>query len=145
MPGVHQGSFLVEMDGVAALRATKVTGLKKTHEPFELQVGDSELTEYGRGKSKVEAVTIQHAFAINASGREVFQYFDDYCRGITTEKRSMRVVQLHEDGFTDQGVYELIDCVPKEFSPSDSDATGKDPAYWNIVLQPTDMYVLTDG
>lgn len=143
--GTHSGHFLVEFDGVAVLEATEVTGIKKTHEPVEIKVGTRALPTYARGKSKIEPVTLKHAFALNRSGREIFNYFNAYCAGLTTEKRNFRVVQLHEDGLTTAGVYELYDCVPKEFAIEGNKADGNDPAYYTVVLQPSDLIVDTDG
>lgn len=143
--GTHSGHFLVEMDGVSVIEATEVTGLKKVHEPVEIKTGNRAMPTYARGKSKAEPITLKHAFALNRSGREIFQYFNAYCAGLLTEKRSFRVIQLNEDGFSTHGVYELIDCVPKEFAIEGNKADGSDAAYYTVVLQPTDMFVDTDG
>lgn len=144
MNGTHAGHFLVEMDGVTAIEATEVTGLKLTHEPFEIRTGNRAMPIYGRGKSKIEPVTLKHAKALNAAGREIFQYFSDYVNGLIVEKRNFRVIQLEEDGFTTHAVYDAVDCVPKEFS-CDQKADGNEPAYYSVVLQPTDLFVDTNG
>ncbi|HMU34481.1 MAG TPA: phage tail protein [Pyrinomonadaceae bacterium] len=141
MPGTHSGHFLVEMDGVAAIEATQVSGLKKTHEPAEIKTGTRPMPFYARGKSKCETVTMKHAVALNATGREIFRYFNDYCEGLTTEKRNFRVVQLAEDGAGIAGIYDCIDCVPKEFSVEDNKGDGSDAAFFNVVLQPTDLRI----
>jgi hypothetical protein len=133
------------MDGVAALEATEVSGIGLTHEPAEIMVGTRALPIYSRGKSKVEPVTIKHAFALNSSGRELAQYFADYVQGITTEKRSLRVIQLREDGFTPHSIHEMVDCVPKSYKPESNKADGKDAAYFTVELQPSDLFVETDG
>ncbi|HEV7701064.1 MAG TPA: phage tail protein [Pyrinomonadaceae bacterium] len=145
MQGTHAGHFLVEFDGVAALEATEVTGVGLTHEPVEIKVGTRALPVYSRGKSKIEPVTIKHAVAINSSGRELSRYFQDYSQGLTTEKRSFRVIQLREDGFTPHSIHELIDCVPKSYKPGDNKADGADAAYFMVELQPSDIIADTDG
>jgi phage tail-like protein len=143
--GTHSGHFLVEYDGVAALEASEVTGIEKETEPFEIKRGNKSMPIYGRGKSKVSPVTFKHALAINSSGAEVFQYFDDYTNGLTTEKRNFRIVQLAEDGFTPQGVYEFINTVPTKFKMEDNKADGKDAAMYSFTLQPEDLVIDTDG
>ena len=145
MNGTHGGHFLVEYDGVSALEATEVTGIEKEHEPFELKVGTRAMPVYGRGKSKVAPITFKHAFALNTSGREIFDYFNLYTQGLTTEKRNFRVIQLQEDGLTPHGEYDLIDCVPVKFKVEDSKADSKDAAFYTFTIQPTDLRILTDG
>lgn len=135
----------MEFDGVAALRATEVSGLGLTHEPFKIQTGDSPLPIHGRGKSQIEKVTMKHAFALNSAGRDIAQYFSDYVQGLTTEKRTFRVIQMREDGFTIHSIHELTDCVPVSYKPDSNKADGTDAAYFMIELQPTDMFVDTDG
>lgn len=139
MRGTHSGHFLVEMDGVTAIEATEVTGFKKTHEPVEIKTGNRPMPTYARGKSKVEPITLKHAIALNAAGREIVDYIQAYCAGQTVQKRNFRVIQLHEDGATIAAVYECYDCVPKEFAIEGNKADGSDAAYFTAVLQPEDV------
>ncbi len=57
--GVSAGYFIVELDGVAAMEASEVNGVKAAMEPFELNVGTRDAPIYGRGKRKMEPVTVK--------------------------------------------------------------------------------------
>ena len=137
--GVHSGFFLVELDGVTALEATEVSGIQLTHEPTEIPVGTREKPIYSRGKSKVEPVTVKHAKSLNNSGREIFQWFNDFHRGLAVERRNLRVVQLSEDGKTPLETTDLIDCLPTKFKDEGNKADGKDAAYFSFEVQPSDI------
>lgn len=143
--GTASSHFLVEFDGIASLEASEVSGINKKHEPVEIMTGNRSMPFYARGKSKMEPVTIKHAMAINASGRELFQYFDDYTTFGNAEKRNLRVVQLGEDGFSTVAVIDLIDCIPTEFMVEGNKADSKDAAYFTVKLQPSDCIIVTEG
>lgn len=143
--GTSSAHFLVEFDGVAALEASEFSGINKKHEPVEIMLGNRAMPVYARGKSKMEAVTLKHAIALNAAGRELFQYFDDYTNGFVVEKRNLRVVQLTEDGFGTAAIMDLIDCIPMEFMHEGNKADSKDAAYFTIKLQPSDLVIVTEG
>lgn len=143
--GTSSAHFLVEFDGVSSLEASEVSGINKKHEPVEIMTGNRSMPIYARGKSKMEPVTLKHAMALNASGRELFDYFDNYTSGIVVEKRNLRVVQLGEDGFSTVAVTDLIDCVPTEFMIEGNKADSKDAAYFTVKLQPSDVIIVTEG
>lgn len=141
----HAGRFIVEIDGFAALRATKITGLKSTLDTYEISPGDTNSPEYGRAKFKCEVIEITQAQALNATGRALAQYFDDYKRGITSEKKTLRFIQLKDDGVTTHGVHTALRCMVTEFGVSDGDGASKDAATWTVKLQPEDLIHDFDG
>jgi phage tail-like protein len=138
--GSSAGRFLVEFDGIAACRASEVTGLEQKHEPFEINPGDVDHPEYGMAKFKNEAVVIKHAIAINNSGREFAKWYDNYRLG-AEGKRSFRVVMLGSDGRTPTGFADLIDCTPTSFKFDDFKGDSKDAVYFSITVQPENMII----
>lgn len=138
MPGAGNGYFLVEVDGVSAIEATEcdIGGVK--HEPFKIAVGNRPNPYLGRGKFEVEEVKLKGAYALTSQGEELFQAFNDYIRGFTTQQLSFRVVQLSEDGFSTLKVHEFIECVPTMFQPEGKKGDSKDAAYFTIAFKPTD-------
>lgn len=139
MAGAGQGYYVLEMDGVAAARASEVTGIGLKHEHFEIGVGDQANPIIGRGKYKPQEVTVKHALALNNTGEEVFSYFKDYVKGFRTDKLSMRLIQLAEDGFTTLKIWEMIECVPTEFAQEGNKGESKDAAFFNFKFMPTDV------
>jgi phage tail-like protein len=135
---LHQGNFLVEIDGVTALEATECTGGDLKHEPVEMSVGTREKPIYGRGKSKIEPVKLKHAKALNNSGAEIYQWFNDFHRGIAVDRRNLRVIQLDEQNTPVEST-DYIDCIPTNFTPVDHKADGKDAAYFSAEFQPSDI------
>lgn len=136
--GISNANFLVEVDGVSALAATDFENGGVKHEHFKLMVGNRPNPYLGRNKFEVQEMKIKGAYALNRQGEELFQLFSDYIRGISTQKITLRVVALDEDGLTPYRTHECIECVPTMFQPDGRKADSKDAAMFTISFMPTD-------
>src|SRR5882672_2355373 len=96
--GLSAGYFLVEIDGVTVLEATEVTGMELDHEGFSFEVGTRFFPINGRGKGKINPLTIKHARALNNSDSEIYQWVSDFVRGIAVVRKNVRIIQFDEDG-----------------------------------------------
>jgi len=136
--GTNEGNYLLEVDGVALFQASeiKIGGVKI--EPFEIPVGNQNFPFLGRGKRKCEDVEIKQALRLNNEMSEASRLFVDYMNGTSVIKPSIRVVTLDEDGTSEVGYDEFVDCVPTQFKPSEKKGEGKDAAYFSIMFRPTD-------
>lgn len=138
--GTSAGRFIFEMDGVAACRASEVSGVGVKHEPFKIGVGDQANPILGRGNFECEEVTVKHAHALNSAGGEIFNWFGDYIRGDRTDKLSMRLIQLGEDGKQTEAVWELVDCAPTAFSQETNKGDSSDASYFTLKFKPSDLF-----
>ena len=145
MAGTSSANFLCEVDGVVAFEASEADGFGKSHDPFEIAVGNRELPILGRGKSKTEEVTLKGAFALTSAGREFHDMFQDYSRGLNVQKPTVRVIQLDEAGFSPAAIHECIECVPTGFKPMGNKADSKDAAMFEVKFRPTDYECITEG
>lgn len=136
--GASQANFVAEVDGVAAFEATEAEGFNKTHEPYQIQVGNKEMPYQGRGKSKCDEVTLKGAFKVTNAGADFHRQFQEYSRGDSVRKVNVRVVQMSEDGKSPIATHECIDCVPTGFKPMGNKAGEKDAAMFEIKFQPSD-------
>jgi phage tail-like protein len=139
MEGTHEGRYLLEIDGVTAVRASEVTMPGKDHTPVELYVGNQPNPILVRGNFKIGDMTFKHATALNLAGEELFQWADDYMDGVEVGKRGVRFVVLSEDGFTPVEEYELQECVPTSFKPETHSASGSGASMFTFGLRPTNM------
>ncbi len=137
--GTSTAHFLVEFDGVSICEASEVSGVNKKHEPVKIFTGNRRSPFYAAGKFELDVVMIKHAIGINGAGRELSGYYEDFTSGLITERRNFRIVQLDEDGISPVATFDLIRCVPTEFSLDGNKADGKDAAYFTIKLQPEDL------
>jgi phage tail-like protein len=142
MLGTSEARYLIEIDGITAIESSEASGLKKTHEEFELSVSNRPNPILGRGNFKVEALTIKHAHALNSVGEEYFEWFEGYIHGVNVEKRSARLIILEQNGDTPTAIYELIDCVPLTLEPQTHTAGGRNASYFNFSIRPEDMRLL---
>ncbi len=138
MAGTANGYFLVEIEGVSVIEASEaeVGGLK--HEPVKIGVGNRPNPYLARGKYEGEEFKLKQAYALNQEGEELFKYFRDYLRGLTVEKRNIRVIQMTENGLGIERTHECIECVPTTFKPEGKKGDSKDAAYFEIAFLPTD-------
>ena len=132
----------MEMNGVSAARASEVSGIGLKHEPFKIAVGDQANPILGRSNYEANEVTIKHAHALNNTGNEMFAYFGAYIKGLRTDKPNIRLIQLGEDGFSTDAIWELEECVPTEFTQETNKGDSNDAAYFTIKLKPTDAYMV---
>lgn len=137
--GTSSGRFLLEMDGVSIARASEVSGIGIKHEPFKIGVGDQPNQILGRSSYECEEVTVKHAYALNSTAQEMFDWFSDYIRGFRTDKLSIRLIQLAEDGFGTEAVWEMFECVPTAFMHENNKGDSNDAAYFTLKFKPTDI------
>lgn len=134
------GFYLLEVDGVSgSVEASEISELKLKHEAVQLHVGTREKPIQVRGKSTVEVVTVKHARAFNSVIGEIFQWFNDYTRGVTVEKRNVRVVTMDESGLVPVETVDLIDCVPGELTFESHKGEAKELAMFSFSVQPSDL------
>ena len=137
--GASAGYFLFEMDGVTFARASEVSGIGLKHEVVKIGVGDQANPILVRGKYEPQEVTVKHAHAINNTADEIFSYMRNYIKGFRTDKLNMRCIQLAEDGFSTLQIWEMIECVPTEFSNEGNKGDSKDAAYFMFKFMPSDV------
>jgi phage tail-like protein len=131
--------FLVEIDSIDQIRATKVDGLDfSKHTPSKLMVGNRPNPIHGRGNFEVGEVTVNHAEALGQTARQVFQWHKDYRNGVDLIKRNVRVIQLDDDGQSIIAEYQLTDCVPTSYKHDGMDAGSSDPGFITFGFQPDD-------
>lgn len=145
MPAVSSARFLIEIDGVTEACATEVSGIGIKHEPVKLPVGCRPNPYLGRSNYECEEVTVKHGYAISSTGRELFQWFSDFIRGIAVERRTFRLLQMHEDGATPAAIWEMIECVPTAFMHEANKGDSNDAAYFTVKFKPTDIECVTAG
>jgi len=132
--------FIVEIDGITQMRATKVDGLDLIkHTPSKLMVGNRSRPIHGRGNDEVGEVTVNHAEALGQTANEVFQWHRNYTRGIDLTKRNARVIQLDDDEVTQLAEYQLTECVPTSYKHDGMDANSSDPGFITFGFQPDDV------
>lgn len=136
--GTNEGNYLLEVDGVAVFLASEIEIGGVKHEPYKYFTGNRPNAQLGRGKYEVEEVKIKQALALNNEMSEAARLFTDYILGNTVDKLSIRVVTLDEDGQSEIGVDEFVECVPTQFMPSAKKGEGKEAAYFSIAFKPTD-------
>lgn len=140
--GTSEGRFLIEVDGISAIRAAEVSGVSKDHEEFELYESNRPNPHLGRGHFKCGDISVKHAHALNEAGLEFFRWMDDFVRGNNVERRSARLIILDEDGRTPVDIYELERCIPKKFEAETHTAGGKNASYFKFTLRPEDFRLL---
>jgi len=140
--GTSEGRYLFEFDGVSAVRSSEVSGVKITHEEFELYESNRPNPHLGRGHYKVDTINVKHAHALNSTGQEVFQWMSDFIRGDNVERRGARLIVLDEDGQTPVDIYELLQCVPISFAAETHTGGGKNASMFTFAIRATDMQLL---
>jgi phage tail-like protein len=138
-----KAQFLVELDGVSQLRATKVTGPGIEHEPGSVYEGNKSTPTLVPGTFKPSEITVTHAYAENETAHDqVSRWFQDYKNRIDMEGRTMRVVTMDKSGSTPIATKEYIGCVPKALKDDDYDATSNEAAMFTFSVMAEDMLTL---
>jgi len=131
--------FVVEIEGIDQIRATKVDGLDVIkHTPAKLMIGNRPNPIHGRGNYEVGEVTVSHAEDLGQTAEQVFLWHQNYIKGFDLAKRNARVVEMGEDGVSVVAEYELQNCVPTSFKNDGMDATSSDHAFFTFGFQPED-------
>lgn len=138
-----KGKFLLELDGVSQLRATKVSGMGMEHDHGTIFEGNKNTPALVPGTFKPSEVTVTHAHAQNETAHsEVAQWFQGYKAGVDMEPRTMRVVQLDKAGATPIATKEYIGCIPKTLKDDDYDAASNEAAMFTFSVVAEDMLTL---
>jgi phage tail-like protein len=140
--GANEGNFLVEIEGIASVRAMNVRGGKITQTPTLTPEGNRGNPHVGGGNYEVDDITIKQATALNQMGIEFFGWLYGYIKRINFERRTVRVIELDEDGATPIHVWEYTNCVPVSIEPDDRSARGQNAASFTIVIKPEDILPL---
>lgn len=140
--GTHENRFLLEIDGVTAIKASEVSMPDVEHTEVELYIGNQANPLLHRGNFKVGELTFKHATAVNETGRELMNWFQDFIRGDDTTRRTARFIVLDEDGLTPIDEYELQNCIPKRFKPETHNAGGTGSSMFTFGLRAEDMVLL---
>src|SRR5260370_1024761 len=131
--------FLVEIDGIAQISATKVDGLDAIkHTPSKLDTGNRLNPQYDLGKYEIGIVTVMHAEANGVTAAEVHDWHRSYVKRENLTKRGARVIVLDPDGVTPVTTYEFQNCVPTDFKSDGLDAGSSEPAFFSFAFQPED-------
>lgn len=140
--GTSTGRYVFEFDGISAIRATEVSGIKKTHEEFELHESNRPNPRIGRGHFKCEPITIKHAHALNSTGDEFFLWIELFLKGDSIERRGGRCIEFDEDGQSPVQTWELFDCIPISIAQETNSSGGKDASFFTVVIRPEDLEML---
>ncbi len=137
MPTKNQ--FVIEIDGISQLTATKVDGMDSIkHTPSKLPLGNRPNPTYGRGNYEVGVINVTHAVGSGIAAGEVHEWFRSYVKGEDVTKRGARVIVMDETGVTPVETHEFQNCVPTDFKSEGFDAGSSDPAFFNFAFQPED-------
>jgi hypothetical protein len=137
--GTTEGNYLIEIDGITAVRAMNVSGGGLNQTPTLVPEGNKPNPNVVRGTYEIAEVTVKQATALNDTGREFFAWLFDFCKGFTTERRGARLIELDEDGLTPVHIIDWIDCVPTSFDPDDRAARGNNQASFSFKFKPEDI------
>lgn len=134
---ISENRFGVEINGIPAFKATKISGGEETHEPVETFVGNNAYAFLGRGNVKPEnlVITIPSGLfdtALQALDAWLVSYFD----GLNTTPRSGRYIVYDDTGRTPVETYEIRDAVPVSLKPEDKSADGNGTATVTLTLKP---------
>lgn len=140
--GSNEGNYLIEIDGITAVRAMNVSGGGMDMTPTLTPEGNRPNPHIGGGPYEIAEITVKHATALNETGREFFSWAYDYAKRRTTERRSVRLIELDEDGATPVHTWEWIGCVPTSIAPDDRSARGNNSASFTFKLKPEDILPL---
>ena len=140
--GTSAGRYLFEFEGITAVRASDVSGIKKTHEEFEIYESNRPNPIIGRGHFKCDTISVKHAHALNSAGEEFFRWMQDFITGTNVERRGGRCIELDEDGLTPVNTWELFECIPISIEQESNTAGSKDGSYFKFAIRPTDLELL---
>jgi phage tail-like protein len=140
---ISENRFGVELDGIAAFRASKITGGEETHESVETTVGNDPRPRLGRGNIKTENVVITipsglYDEAIRALHAWIKAYFD----GVNTEPKSGRRITYDDAGRVPVETWEMQDCVPISLKPDDMTGDGNNTATVTLTIKPYKMELI---
>lgn len=134
---ISENRYSVELDGIPAFKATKVTGGDEKHEPVKTMVGNDPYALLGRGNVKPDdfVITIPSGLYDNAI-RALQLWIANYFDGVNTAPKSGRYITYDDAGKTPIETFELRDCVPVSLKPDDKSADGSNSATVTLTVTP---------
>lgn len=135
---ISENRFAVELDGIPAFKASKVTVGEEKNTPVKTMVGNDPYALVAMGNVEVSETTITipsglYDTAIRALEAWVNAYFDR----INTAPKSGRVITYDNNGRVPIETRELRDCIPVSLKMDDKSADGNNSATVTLTLQPT--------
>jgi hypothetical protein len=144
MPPIAKNRFLIEVDGVAAISATKATpgGLKQNLGKYH--PGNQKMPIYFPGTAEAEEWTFTHGRALGQAGRALLGWLIDFSQGRAVEKRTLRFVLMDQAGRSPQPgeTWEGVDCSPTLFKPSEGDGSSADLMTFDFSVQPDNVRMI---
>ena len=141
-PGTSENRFILELDGVPIIQASEVSGGMLEHTAVKLYESNRANPHLVRGNYEVKDLTVKQGHAINGAGDAFFLWMELYIKGLDPEKRSCRLIIMDETGLIPDSIYQLTNCVPKQFGPDSHNASGTNPSYFSFVITPEDMLLV---
>lgn len=134
---ISENRFSVELNGIPAFKASKITGGEEKHEPVKVMVGNDPRPQLGRGNVEPEDIVITIPSGLyDNSIRQLQDWFTRYIDGLDTTPRSGRYITYNDTGRTPVETYELQDCIPVSLKPDDKSADGNNSATVTLTLKP---------
>ena len=132
---VSQGHFLIEIDGVTAIVATKATPPGVKNNLGKYQPGNQPMPTHYPATSEIEEMTFTHARGVNQAGRVLVGWLLDVSTGFSSEKKNLRFITMNPDRKGVRETWELRGCLPTMYKPSGGDGSSTDPATFDFSLQ----------
>lgn len=134
---ISENRYSVELDGIPAFKATKVSGGGETHSPVMTHVGNEVRPFNGRGKVEPEdlVVTIPSGLYDNAL-RALNTWTEQYADGINTAPKSGRYIVYDDTGRTPVETYQIEDAIPVSLKPDDKSGEGTGTATVTLTIKP---------
>lgn len=134
---ISENRYGIELDGIPAFKATKISGGGETHTPVKTQVGNEVRPFIGRGNVEPEDVTITIPSGLyDTSIRALDQWIKRYVDGIDTAPKSGRYITYDDTGRTPVETFEIQDAVPVSLKPDDKSGEGTGAATVTLTIKP---------
>lgn len=135
--GTSEARFEVEIDGIPAFKATKVSGGSEKHDATKIQVGNDVRPRLSRGM--VEPQELQFSIPsglYDTAIRALYRWMQRYNDGLDTTRKSGRYITYDETGRIPLETWEFLDCVPVEVKADDKSGDGKNAATVTVTFLP---------
>ena len=136
--GTHENRFLIEIDGVTAVRAAECSGLDFEQTPAKLFESNKPNPNLVRGNYEIKEVSFKQGEALNGTGDEFFQWLFEFSNGLDLSRRNCHVIVMDEDGLSPFAIYALVKCIPVKMGPGNLNASGTNASLFNFSLMAED-------
>lgn len=136
--GTHENRFLIEIDGVTAVRAAECSGLDFEHTPAKLYESNRPNPNLVRGNYEIKEISFKQGEALNDTGTEFFQWLYDFSNGLDMSRKNCRVIVMDESGLSPEVTYNLSACVPTKQGPESLNAGGTNAHLFHFGLMAED-------